>query len=89
MSGIDGKYGEITSSKKEFHPEEPIFLFRATDPLAPVAIRYYGEICRQADCAPEHTEAVFRHASRIEDWQRQHPDLVKEKPGPSQEELNQ
>lgn len=89
MTEIDGKYGIITSSKKQFHSEEPIFLLRGQDPLAPKAVLDYAQICQEAECHPLHIEAVFRHAERIEKWQREHPELVKERPGPSEVELEE
>ena len=85
-SGIDGKYGEITSSKQEFHPGEPIFLLRAQDPLAPEAVDRYADLCASRGCAPEHVAAARRHANRIRAWQEGNPELVKALPGPSPEE---
>lgn len=86
MSAIEGKYGEITSSKKKFHPGEPVFLLRAQDPLAPEAIVFYADICQQEGCHPAHVEAARNHAQRIVDWQKAHPMRVKDKPGPTEEE---
>lgn len=76
-SGIDGKYGEITAERKTFHPGEPVFLLRATDRLAGVAIRYYAHVCTSEGCDEEHVAAAYGHAERIEAWQAQNPDLVK------------
>lgn len=81
MSGIDGKYGEITSSKKEFHPDEPIFLLRAQDPIAPVAIEAYAQICQNMGCTDEHVQASMEHATRIRQWQAENPELTKVLPG--------
>lgn len=89
MNNIDGKYGEITMSKKQLHPGEPVFLLRAQDPLAPATIRDYAVLCEQRDCHPAHIEAANRHAQRIEDWQEEHPELVKDKPGPTEQEVSQ
>lgn len=89
MNNIDGKYGEITTSKKQLHPGEPVFLLRAQDPLAPEAIRFYADICKQVGCHPAHVEAARRHAQRIKDWQTANPELVKEKPGPTEQEVSQ
>ena len=76
----EGKYGEITASKKQFHPGEPLFLLRGTDPLAPDAIREYAKICDSNGCDDEHIEAAYDHADRIESWQRLNPELVKKLP---------
>ena len=78
--GVEGKYGTITASKKRFHPGEPLFIFRATDPLAPEAIRRYAELCQLEGCELTHCAEVRAHAARIEEWQKQHPELVKARP---------
>lgn len=80
--GLDGKYGEVSTERKELHPGEPVFLLRAQDPLAPRAVDLYAEICEMRGCDPAHVEAAQRHAARIRAWQGEHPDLVKDKPGP-------
>ena len=82
MEGLDGKYGAITTERKELHPGEPVFLLRATDPVAPMAIREYAFNCERRGCDPEHVAAAVRHAQRMEEWQEQNADLVKDKPGP-------
>lgn len=76
----DGKYGVITTELKQLHAGEPVFLLRATDPLAPDAIRLYADECREAGCSAEHVHAVTMHASRIEAWQQANPHLVKKLP---------
>ncbi len=80
MAGIDGKYGEITCEKKTFHPGEPVFLLRATDPIAPQAIRNYAHGCQINGCSQEHVAACLSHAHQIESWQLANPSLVKERP---------
>jgi hypothetical protein len=80
MAAIEGKYGIITTEKKQFHPGEPVFLLRATDPLAPLAIFKYATICADAGCSPEHVQAVNDHGQRIEKWQKANPALVKQLP---------
>ncbi len=77
---VEGKYGEITTTGKPLHPGEPVFLFRATDPLAVAAIRNYATQCHFAGCDPEHVAAVRAHANRIAAWQKANPDLVKKLP---------
>lgn len=74
---VEGKYGEITASHKEFHPGEPVFLLRATDPDAPATVRDYAARCVKRGCSAEHTEACYADAARIEHWQRANPHLVK------------
>jgi hypothetical protein len=76
----DGKYGEITTTGKALHPDEPVFLLRATDPFAADLVAEYARYCEANGCNPEHTAAARRHAGRIRDWQRDHPALVKDLP---------
>lgn len=77
---IDGKYGVITTEKKQLHPDEPVFLLRATDPLAAQAIRQYADACELAGCSEDHIEAVMEHARRIVLWQDRNRQLVKKRP---------
>lgn len=37
------KYGFITTERKRLHPGEPVFLLRATDPIAPALIEEYAK----------------------------------------------
>lgn len=87
MNNLDGKYGEITTSKKQLHPGEPVFLLRAQDPFAGFTVRQYAKYCEDMGCHTLHVQAVYRHAERIEAWQKANPDKVKVRPGPSPEEL--
>lgn len=75
-----GKYGAIFSTRKKFHRDEPVFLIRATDPLAYKLVLEYGERCMVAGCDDAHIRAAFDHAARIFDWQQKNPSLVKKKP---------
>lgn len=80
IGAAEGKYGVITASNKAFHPGEPVFLIRATDPFAHDIIKDYAEYCRQNECSPEHVEAAHAHAERIRHWQRKNLHLVKKLP---------
>jgi hypothetical protein len=44
----DRKYGRITSERKEFPIDEPIFVLRGKDKLTPLAIRLYGAALKSA-----------------------------------------
>lgn len=76
----EGKYGDIFATNKTFHPKEPVFLLRATDPLGPTAIMLYHAICRMAGCSDEFLGDVVAHAGRMEQWQIENPTLVKPRP---------
>lgn len=80
-TAFSGKYGIITTGKKELHKDEPLFLLRSTDPLAPTLCRMYAVLCKAYGCTPEHVAAAEACAVRMEGWQKANPELVKEKPG--------
>lgn len=78
--GTEGKYGAITASGKQFLPDEPLFILRATDPLTPQAIRQYADLCEECGCDPAHIVTARQHAERIRLWQWENPQHVKNKP---------
>jgi hypothetical protein len=42
------KYGKIVAERKEFHEDEPIFVLRGQDLLAPRAVEAYANLVRAA-----------------------------------------
>jgi hypothetical protein len=80
MTAADNKYGTITASGKQFHPGEPVFLLRATDPFARAAIREYAQICEENGCSAEHVARVRACVERMRGWQHENPELVKDIP---------
>lgn len=76
----EGKYGTIFSTKKTFHPGEPVFMFRATDPLTPTAVMLYHALCLMNGCSETFLAEIITHAKRIEAWQHANPTLVKSRP---------
>lgn len=74
------KYGTIFASGKTFHPKEPVFAVRGTDPLAVTTIMLYHALARMAGCTQEFLDDILTHAGRMEAWQHDHPTLVKDRP---------
>lgn len=77
---VNPKYGQITASEKEFHPGEPVFVLRATDPFAVHAIIEYARRCERQGADKAHVNGVFDHAMTVAEWQRDNPELVKPLP---------
>ncbi|HEY1186933.1 MAG TPA: dATP/dGTP pyrophosphohydrolase domain-containing protein [Gemmata sp.] len=75
-----GKYGTLTTTGKQLHPGEPVFLLRATDPLAPQLVRDYALWCAEKGAGADHVRECREHADRIAAWQRANPALVKKLP---------
>lgn len=80
MAAKEKKYGDITASGKVFHPDEPVFLIRSTDPLGPTAVMLYHALAVMAGCTQEFRDEVLARAGRMEQWQHEHPTLVKQRP---------
>lgn len=74
------KFGTLSSSKKKFHPDEPLFPLRATDPLAATTVMLYHALAVMAGCSKEFLAEIVERAKVIENWQIAHPTLVKARP---------
>jgi hypothetical protein len=72
-----GKYGVIVAEKKQFHPDEPLFLIRATDPDAVQILREAARLYLTRGSPLEQVRATREAAERIAVWQAANPDLVK------------
>lgn len=80
MPGIDLKFGEVTTTEKTFHENEPVFIIRGQDPLATQIIHHYRDAAIRKGCDREHIDAVSRAIEEFHKWQNENSDLVKEKP---------
>lgn len=76
----DSRFGNITSSKVKFHTGEPVFLLRATDPLASRVMIGYARQAERDGASKDAVDEIFEHAMSIAEWQRQNPELVKPLP---------
>lgn len=79
-AGVDTKMGEVTSSEKEFHEGEPVFVIRAQDPLATQAIMAYRDICINNGCNTAHIDAIENARDAVDNWQTDNDELVKDRP---------
>lgn len=75
--GHDGKYGRVTTERKDIPDGEPVIVLRAQDALAVEAIDYYRRRCDEEGAGDQHLMAIDRTAMAFEAWQREHPDQVK------------
>lgn len=74
---MPAEYGVITASKKEFHPGEPLFLFRASDKLMIMRIADYADDCEDSGCSQEHVDGVRAALEKIRVWRLANKNLVK------------
>lgn len=70
-----------TSCLNSADDDEPIFVLKSTDPIAPATVRFWADV-RELDgkTRPEKIEEARKLASKMEDWQRLNPHKMKRKP---------
>lgn len=69
-----GKYGKVKTEFGTFQDEEPVFILRGRDPLAPQAIRFYSKL-RRKNGDSKGAAACLKAAQKLSDWpQKRMPD---------------
>jgi hypothetical protein len=77
----DGKYGQVSLEKRPDAPlDEPCFVLRGQDILAPIAVRYYADLVEAAIPAPygkNAAEVIRARAVELAVWpKRKLPDGI-------------
>ena len=75
--GYDGKYGQVTTERKEIPEDEPVIVLRAQDRYMLAALRSYWQACTEGGAGEEHLAAVAETRERVIRWQRANPGKVK------------
>jgi hypothetical protein len=57
--------------------DEPIFILRAQDVLAPRVVVRWAHLAEQADAPLDKVQGALKRAKEMADWQAQNPDRVK------------
>jgi len=78
--GTEGKYGGVATTVGTFHEGEPVFLFRATDPLTVRVLERYAHLATLEGCDKAFIDDVNNRAHIVKQWQVDNPTLVKERP---------
>jgi hypothetical protein len=73
----DLKYGEVTTERGQFEPDEPVVLFRGRDRLLPKMLKIYRLLCELAGSPDHHLDAIHQSAERVKAWQAANPSLVR------------
>jgi hypothetical protein len=60
--------------------EEPVFLLRAQDELAPATVLRWSEMAIAAGCDMRIVVAAMRQAAEMVEWQRKHGSFVPDMP---------
>lgn len=64
-----------------FNPEEPLFILRAKDEVAPMGIEDYSERARESGASEEFASAAVQAAETMRNWQREHPAKIPDSDG--------
>lgn len=76
--GYSGKHGIITLEKKDSSDEEPMFVLRGQDILAPYLVDLYADLYESATNDSETANKIRDHAQEMRNWQpRKLPDTTK------------
>ena len=57
--------------------DEPVFILRAQDILAPRVVVRWAHLAEQANVPLDKVHGALKRAKEMADWQAQHPDRVK------------
>jgi hypothetical protein len=75
--GISDKYGTVATGHRFIPDDEPVFVIRAADMLAPGAVRAYMNLARDQGLLPEYVDSIRQAYEVMAAWQVAHPDRVK------------
>ena len=74
-------YQERIQDSANIIPEdEPVFLLRAHDMLAPEIVEYWAELAEVEGAVPNIIEAARNHAQAMREWQEEHGSKVPDMP---------
>lgn len=63
----------IVDLDRKIPDDEPVFLIRGSDAIAPVVVREYARLhLRQEGADPEFSRQITEHAAEMERWQATH-----------------
>lgn len=76
---VDTKYGRVTFEREPHTPiadDEPVFILRAQDVIAPETIIRYASLCSERGSPQAHVDAVMEVYDRFVRWQQEHSTKV-------------
>jgi hypothetical protein len=78
---IDNKYGQVSFEEENtIGKDEPVVVFRAADPLLGKVLGAYLTAAYEAGAPKRHTDLILNTQGKVDDWQRENPELVREVP---------
>jgi hypothetical protein len=73
-------YQHIQDPSGKIPEDEPVFLLRAQDKLAPYAIELWAEAAETEGADPWIVQVALRHAALMREWQKEHGSKVPDMP---------
>ena len=73
-------YNRIQDPAKLIPEDEPVFLIRAQDKVAPAALEFYADLAAGHGASQQVINSVVTHAQAMRAWQRENGSKVPDMP---------
>ena len=73
-------YDRIQAPTDLIPEDEPVFLLRAQDTIAPDVVNAWADLAEQSSAAPNIIEAARKQADAMVDWQKEHGSKIPDMP---------
>ena len=73
-------YQRIQDPTGKIPQDEPVFLLRGQDSLAPEMLEIYALAAHKAGASPALVDSVYKHAQAMRKWQTEHTVKVPDMP---------
>ena len=94
MKHARADYNRIQDPAGLIPEDEPVFLLRAQDTIAPSVVEVWALAAHKVGASPEIVDCAYKQAQKMRQWQEEHkakvPDLPPQEPkkGPCQTTVN-
>lgn len=73
-------YNRIQDPAGLIPEDEPVFLLRGQDIVAPQTVEFWAQFAEEAGAAPDIVSAALRQAREMKNWQKEHGYKVPDMP---------
>jgi hypothetical protein len=74
-------YNRIQDPEHKIPEDEPVFLLRAQDAIAPSVVEIWSVAAHKAGASPEIVNAAYIQAHNMREWQKKHGSKIPDLPG--------
>ena len=75
-------YNRIQDPEHKIPDDEPVFLLRAQDVVAPSIVEIWSIAAHKAGASPDIVNCAYIQAQKMRQWQEKHKAKVPDMPGP-------